>query len=143
MSFEKVPEGFTHTFRASTGLRQYQFVNLASTTSVRIARPTTNGVHIGVLISSGTTGSTGRAGSTDSGSVQTVQFAGIAKVLAGSSAIDAGGYVKASTDGLAAPTTGPTSTSFVGGRALEAVTSTSTSQSVFAVLINHQQGFGA
>lgn len=136
MAFEK-RDGVYHTFTAvSTGLKQYQFVALASTTSSRLINPTTEGLTIGVITSSGTTGSTGKAGSTDSGSAQTVQLSGIGKVIAGTTKIAPGGYVKASTDGLAAQTTGPTSTSYVGGIALQAVASTSTSSEVIAVLLN-------
>ena len=144
MAYEKPVPGGTHTFPATTGLKQYQFVNFASTSgNNRIARPTTNGVNIGVLISSGATGSTGKAGSTDSGSVQTVQLFGIAKVIAGTTTIAAGGFVKAATDGLAAAATGPTSTSYLGGVALEAVASTSTSAQVISVLLNPTIGLPA
>ena len=141
MSFEKVPEGFTHTFRASTGLRQYQFVNITGANN-RLIQPTTNGEAIGVLISSGTTGSTGRAGSTDSGSMQTVQFIGISKVLAGTTSIDASDFIKASTDGRGSTwDLSDGSTDYVVGRALEAVASTTTSATVFTCLINGL-GFG-
>ena len=87
MAYEKPV--LTHTFRASTGLKQYQAVALSGANN-RLINPTTEGNCIGVLVSSGTTGSTGRAGSTDSGSVQTVQLSGIAKVIAGTTTIDAG-----------------------------------------------------
>ena len=143
MAFTK-GDGTYHSFTAvSTGLSQYQFVTFASTSSFRLVNPTTNGVSIGVLVSSGTTGSTGRAGSTDSGSVQTVQLSGITKVIAGTTKIAPGGYVKASTDGLAAQTTGPTSTSYIGGVSLEDVASTSTSAQVISVLLNPTVGFNA
>ena len=143
MAFEK-RDGIFHTFRASTGLKQYQFVNFLSTAgNTRIGMPTTNGVSIGVLVSSGTTGSTGRAGSTDSGSVQTVQLAGISKVLCGTTKVAPGGFVKAATDGRAAQTTGPTSTSYLGGIALEDVASTSTSGQIVPVILNPTVGFNA
>ena len=88
---------FYATFAASTGLSQYQFVALS--TGGRLIDPTTLGDAIGVLVSSGTTGSTGRAGSTNSGSVQTVQLYGIAKVLAASTAITCGNRISAVTTG--------------------------------------------
>jgi hypothetical protein len=132
MAFEKV--GLTHTFQASTGLKQYQFVNITGANN-RLINPTTEGNCIGVLISSGTTGSTGLAGSTDSGSVQTVQLDGIAKLVAGTTTIDAGEWVKAAVDGRAEYSTGATSTSHLAGRSLEAVTSTSTSAQVISVIL--------
>jgi len=138
VAFEKI--GLTHTFQASTGLRQYQLVNITGANN-RLLNPTTEGNCIGVLVSSGTTGSTGRAGSTDSGSVQTVQLSGIAKVIAGTTTIDAGEWLKASTDGRASFSTGPTSTSHLCARALEAVASTSTSaQVISAWLADNVQG---
>lgn len=132
MAYEKIPAGFTHTFPASTGLRQYQLVHITGANN-RLLNPTTEGNCIGVLISSGTTGSTGRVGSTDSGSVQTVQFGGIAKVIAGTTTIDAGDLLKASTDGRASTAS---STSYRFGLALEAVNSTSTSAQVISVLLS-------
>ncbi len=139
MAYEKVPSGFTHTFRASTGLQQYQFVAITGANN-RLITPTTSGTALGVLISSGTTGSTGRAGSTDSGSMQTVQFAGIAKAIAGSSTIAAGNFLKPEIDGLVKGTTGPLSTSYIAAVALEAVDSTSTSAHVVTVLLNYPGG---
>ena len=130
MAFEK--SLFTHTFRASTGLTQYQAVQISGANN-RLIDPTTEGNCIGILVSSGTTGSTGRAGSTDSGSVQTVQLAGIAKVVAGTTTIDAGDLLKASTDGLASTAS---STSYRFGVALGAVDSTSTSAHVISVLLS-------
>lgn len=121
---------FYGTFAASTGLKQYQFVDLNA--AGVLINPTTNGRAIGVLVSSGTTGSTGRAGSTTSGSVQTIQWGGIAKVLSGSSAIPIGAFVKASTDGRAS--TG-TSTNAVNGIFLAAGVSTSTVSEVLSVLL--------
>lgn len=129
MAYEKV--GFTHTFRASTGLTQYQAVAVTGA-NARLIDPTTEGNCIGILISSGTTGSTGRAGSTDSGSMQTVQLSGIAKVVAGTTTIDAGDVLKASTDGLASTAS---STSYRFGIALASVDSTSTSAHVIPVLL--------
>src|SRR3990167_8230560 len=103
-----------HTFRASTGLKQYQAVALTGANN-RLINPTTEGNCIGILVSSGTTGSTGRAGSTDSGSVQTVQLTGIAKVIAGTTTIDASDLIKAATDGRASTSS---STSYRFGLAL-------------------------
>lgn len=120
---------FYSTFPASTGLKQYQAVALNS--NGRLINPTTEGNVIGILASSGTTGSTGRAGSTDSGSVQTVQLAGIAKVLAGTTGVVIGTKLKASTDGRAS--TAASSTSYLFGLALDAVNSTSTSAHVIGV----------
>lgn len=120
----------TTTFLASTGLKQYQFVDLDA--AGVLINPTTNGRAIGVLISSGTTGSTGKAGSTTSGYYHTVQYGGIAKVLSGSSAIPIAGFVKASTDGRAS--TG-TSTNAVNGIFLSAGVSTSTVSEVVHVLL--------
>jgi hypothetical protein len=87
-------------FEASTGLSQYQMVHLS--TAGLLVNPTTLGEIIGVLVSSGTTGSTGLAGVTGSGSVQSVQVYGVAKVLAGSTALAPGNKFAASTvDGSA------------------------------------------
>ena len=137
MAFEKIE--LTHTFPASTGLKQYQFVNITGVNN-RLINPTTEGNCIGVLISEGTTGSTGLAGSTDSGFVRTVQLSGIAKLIAGTTTIDAGEWVKASTDGLASYSTGPTSTSHLAGRALAAVASTSTSAEIIEVWLADNVG---
>lgn len=125
---------FYGTFLASTGLKQYQAVELNS--AGVLINPTTSGRCIGILTSSGTTGSTGRAGSTTSGTVQTVQFYGIAKVLSGSSAIAIGDVVSASTDGrlAAASTNNPL------GRALAAGVSTSTVTEVISVLLLNAAG---
>jgi len=130
MAFEKV--GLTHTFQASTGLRQYQAVALTGANN-RLINPTTEGNCVGILVSSGTTGSTGRAGSTDSGSVQTVQLAGIAKVIAGTTTIVASNLIKAATDGRASTSS---STSYRFGLSLGAVDSTSTSAHVVSVLLS-------
>ena len=130
MAFEKV--GLTHTFQASTGLRQYQAVALTGPNN-RLINPTTEGNCVGILVSSGTTGSTGRAGSTDSGSVQTVQLAGIAKVIAGTTTIVASNLIKAATDGRASTSS---STSYRFGLSLGAVDSTSTSAHVVSVLLS-------
>lgn len=121
---------FTGTFKASTGLKQYQFVALNS--NGRLINPTTEGNGIGILTSSGTTGSTGRAGSTDSGSVQTVQFYGVAKVIAGTTTIDIGDSLKSEADGRASTSS---STSYRFGVALAAVDSTSTSAHVISALL--------
>ena len=124
------------TFPASTGLRQYQAVNITGANK-RLIHPTTEGNCIGILTSSGTTGSTGRAGSTDSGSVQTVAVLGKAKLLAGSTTIDAGDLLKASTDGRGS-TSGSTSYRFA--LALSAVDSTSTSAQIIDVLLSPSYG---
>lgn len=123
-------EGLCLTFRASTGLKQYQAVHV--TTGARLLNPTTEGNCIGILVSSGTTGSTGRAGSTDSGSVQTVQLSGVAKVIAGTTTIDVGDSLKADVDGRASTSS---STSYRFGVALSAVDSTSTSAHIINVLL--------
>ena len=136
MAYEKVPEGLTDTFRASTGLKQYSPVMISGANNLLI-EATTEGNVIGVLISSGTTGSTGRAGSTDSGSVQTVQYGGIAKVIAGTTTIDAGDLVKATTDGRCSTAS---STSYRFGIALGAVSSTSTSAQIIPVLLSPSYG---
>ena len=130
MAYEK--DVFCHSFPASTGLAQYQAVAISGANN-RLIDPTTEGNCIGILVSSGTAGSTGRAGSTDSGSIQTVQLLGIAKVIAGTTTIDAGDILKASTDGLASTSS---STSYRFGVALDAVASTSTSASVISVLLS-------
>src|SRR3990172_9532352 len=132
MAFEK--QSFTHTFRASTGLKQYQAVALTGANN-RLINPTTEGNCIGILTSSGTTGSTGRAGSTDSGSVQEVQFLGISKVLAGTTGIVPGSVLRADTDGRASTSALGTSTSYRFGLALGSVLSTSTSAEVVSVLL--------
>lgn len=120
---------FYGTFPASTGLKQYQAVELNS--AGVLINPTTSGRCIGLLCSSGTTGSTGRAGSNTSGSVQTVQFYGIGKVLSGSSAIAIGDVLSADSDGRAIAA----STNFPLGRALAAGVSTSTVSEVISVLL--------
>ncbi len=122
-------KGFSHTFPASTGLKQYQLVDVNS--NGRVINPTTSGVVIGVLQSSGTTGSTGRAGSTDSGSVQTIGWGSVIKVIAGTTTIDTGDLLKADTDGRASTSS---STSFYFGRALASVNSTSTSAQIITAL---------
>lgn len=126
---------FYLTFPASTGLKQYQAVALNS--NGRLINPTTEGNCIGILVSSGTTGSTGRAGSTDSGSVQTVQILGKSKILAGTTTIDIADLLKADTDGRASTSS---STSYRFGMALNAVDSTSTSAHVIGVLLTPSFG---
>lgn len=88
---------FYGSFPASTGLKQYTFVTLSTNGLLRT--PTTLGDAIGVLVSSGTTGSTW-GGSTGSGPVQTVQFYGIAKLLSADEAIVPGDRISAVTTGL-------------------------------------------
>lgn len=123
---------FYGTFLASTGLKQYQFVNINS--AGVLVNPSTLGGALGVLCSSGTTGSTGRAGSTTSGSYQTVQFYGIAKVVSGSSSIAIGDLVAADSDGFAIVAT--TSNNAM-GTALAAGVSTSTVAELIPVLLQH------
>lgn len=88
---------FYASFPASTGLKQYTFVTLSTNGLLRT--PTTLGDAIGVLVSSGTTGSTW-GGSTANGPVQTVQLYGIAKVLCADEAITPGMRISAVTTGL-------------------------------------------
>lgn len=87
---------FYASFPASTGLKQYTFVTLSTNGVLR--SPTTLGDAIGVLVSSGTTGSTW-GGSTASGPVQTVQLYGIAKLLCADEAITPGMRISAVTTG--------------------------------------------
>ena len=121
---------FSGTFAASTGLKQYQAVAL-NAVGVLI-NPTTEVNRIGILTSSGTTGSTGRAGSTHSGSVQEVQWYGRAKVIAGTTTIDIGDSLKSEADGRASTSS---STSYRFAVALSAVDSTSTSAQVISALL--------
>lgn len=126
---------FYGTFLASTGLKQYQCVGL-NAAGVLINPSSAGAKMLGVLCSSGTTGSTGRAGSTTSGSYQTVQFYGIAKVLSGSSAIAIGDSLAADVDGRAI--VGTTNHHF--GLALAAGVSTSTVSEVIPVLLLNNLG---
>lgn len=87
---------FYASFPATTGLSQYQFVMLS--TNGLLIDPTTLGNAIGVLVSSGTTGSTW-GGSTANGPVQTVQLYGIAKLMTSSTAITPGTLISAVTTG--------------------------------------------
>lgn len=120
-----------YTFLASTGLKQYQFVELNS--AGVLINPTTAGPGVlGVLVSSGSTGSTGVAGSTTSGRYQSVQCYGIAKILSGSSSIATADLITAATDGRAKVAT---STDYVQGIALTAGVSTSTVSEVISVLL--------
>jgi hypothetical protein len=121
------------TFLASTGLKRYTFVDINS--AGVLVKPVTGAFKaIGVLCSSGTTGSTGRAGSTTSGTYQTVQFYGIAKVVSGSSSIAIGDVIKAATDGRA-EIASTNSTHYCMGRALAAGASTSTTAEIIPVLL--------
>jgi len=86
MAYE-VPVG-TATFPATTGLSQYRFVFINS--SGKLTKPSSNGRVLGVLVSSGTTGTNGAK-------AQTVQLYGIAKVVSGSTAIAVGDTIGAST----------------------------------------------
>lgn len=99
MAYEKIGETDTFPF-GSTGLRQYRFVRL-STAGITAPTGSTVGLSVlGVLISSGTTGSTDA-----SGKVGTVQLTGIAKVEASASTLSVGDVVSASTIGQAQPAT--------------------------------------
>lgn len=117
------------SFAASTGLLQYQGVALS--TNGLLINPTTSGAIIGVLVSGGTTGST-------SAGAQTVQFGGIAKVLAGATAIDYMSALTFDTDGRAIAGT----TNYQTAIALGDVTSTSTSAQVIPALILPHAGVG-
>lgn len=114
---------FYGTFLCSTGIKQYSFVDITSTGSgtskvAKLIIPTTEGACIGVMVSSGTTGSTVRK-------PQTVQFLGIAKVRSGSTAIVVGDWVKASTAGRALRAAkGSASTSYLVGTAVSPPLST-------------------
>lgn len=131
MAYE-IPVGPFITVPASTGLKQYTFVDLSTSASalggVVLSKPTALGKCIGVLVSSGTTGSA-RANQQ-----QSVQCYGIAKVLGGSNAIKAGSVIFAATDGRAELGT-TNSTKYVVGRAFGK--STSTSAQVVPVLLLH------
>ena len=97
-----------------------------------LINPTTSGRIIGVITSAGTTGSTDAP-------AQTVQFGGIAKVLAGSTATDFGSALTCDTDGrfIAGTTNFQTAISF------GEVTSTSTSAEIVSALIFPHAGAGA
>lgn len=114
------------TIQASTGLKQYQGVDINS--AGLLINPTTSGRVIGVITSSGSTGSV-RA------SFQTIQIMGVAKVISGSSAIAIGDGITFDIDGRAIVGT----TNFQSGRALAAGASTSTTSEVIPVLL---AGFG-
>ena len=118
------------TFQSSTGLKQYQGVDINS--SGLLINPTTSGRVIGVLQSSGSTSST-------RDSWQTVQVLGVSKCLAGSTAIAIGDGVTFDTDGRVIAGT----TNFQCGIALANVTSTSTSAEVIPVLLGRMAGAGA
>ena len=112
------------SFEASTGLTSNQFVRL--TTNAILANPTAGDHILGVLVSSGTTGST------VTGDWHSVQVMGVAKVrcATGSTGISANTLVVTSSKGRAAPTTAG---DFYVGLALEDVSST---KSVISVLLN-------
>lgn len=85
------------TLPATTGLVQYQLVNINS--AGKIATPTLGARVVGVLVSSGTNGSTeDRYG--------TVQINGVSKVLAAATTATAGETLSASAIGYAKATTG-------------------------------------
>lgn len=113
-------------FEASTGLKQYTFVALGS--GGKLVAPSTLGHAIGVLVSSGTTGST------RDDLVQSVQVYGVAKVISGSSSIAIGDIVAADADGFAIVAT---TANFGMGTALAAGVSTSTVGEIIPVLLQH------
>lgn len=84
-----------YTLPASTGLSQFRFVTV--NTSGNLAYPAAGAPVIGVLVSSGTTGST------DDRQVGTVQSIGVAKVTAIASTLAVGDTVAASSIGRAVP----------------------------------------
>lgn len=110
------------TFNASTGQQQYSVVALS--TGQLLSRPTAGGRVLGVLVSSGTTGSTRETN-------QAVQVAGVAKcrVSTASTGIAAGQWVTPTTGGTVTPTS---AADYTFGMALEGVGSTGT---VIPVLI--------
>lgn len=117
------------SFDSSTGLKQYQGVSMS--TNGLLINPTTNGAILGILISGGSTGST-------RDSVQTVQFGGVAKVLAGATGLDYMSAITFDTDGRAIAGT----TNYQTAIALGEVTSTSTSSEVIPALILPHIGVG-
>lgn len=88
-----IPVGPYMTFPASTGLSQYMFVDIDTTG--KLIKPPTSGRAIGVLVSSGTTGSN-RARQQ-----QSVQVYGMAKVQVQSTGITWGTTITATTLGKA------------------------------------------
>jgi len=82
--------GPTFTLPASTGLEQYQAVGMSGES---VAAPSVDSPIVGVIVSSGTTGST------RSGQYVTVQHSGVAIVKATASTLAAGDNVAASTAG--------------------------------------------
>lgn len=120
MAYEN-PQG-PLTIQASTGLKQYQGVDINS--SGLLINPTTSGRVIGVITSSGSDGST-------RDSFQTVQIMGVAKVISGSSSIAIGDEITFDTDGRAIVGT----TNYKAGRALAAGASTSTTSEIIPVLL--------
>ena len=111
------------TIQASTGLKQYQGVDLNS--AGLLINPTTSGRVIGVITSSGSTNST-------RDTFQTVQILGVAKCISGSSSIAIGDAVTFDTDGRVVVGT----TNFQSGRALAAGASTSTTSEIIPVLLS-------
>lgn len=83
------------TVPASTGLKQYRFVNLSTAAATQgwAVKPAAGAAALGVITSAGTTGST-----VDPGYV-TVQIDGVAKVEAASGTLAAGDLVAATTLG--------------------------------------------
>lgn len=119
------------TFQASTGLKQYQGVDINS--SGLLINPTTSGRVIGILVSSGTTGST------EDTTYHTVQIIGVAKVLSASTAIAIGDAVTFNTAGRVVAGT----TNIQAGIALGAAVSTSDVAEVIPVLLGRNAGAGA
>lgn len=101
MAYEKVEQTITLDI-VSTGVRQFRFVTHDSTSGVDLPNASTVGAPVtGVLISSGTTGSTDA-----SRSYGVVQTAGVAKVEAeASTKLVLGALVSASSVGRAQPAT--------------------------------------
>jgi hypothetical protein len=95
MAYEKIGETDSFPF-ASTGIRQYRFVNISTSGLVLPNASTVGQSVLGVLISSGSNGSTEQLGK-----YGTVQFTGIAKVEAEASTLVTGQLVSASSVGRA------------------------------------------
>jgi predicted aconitase with swiveling domain len=118
MAYEKIGTSVTDTLPlASSGLRQYRFVTYDSTAGVDYPNASTVGQPVtGVIISSGSTGST-----YGSPVYATIQMSGIAKVEAeASTGLVTGALVSASTVGRAQPATN--AGDFVVGRVISGST---------------------
>jgi hypothetical protein len=84
------------TLPATTGLVQYQFVTVNS--AGKAARPAAGARVLGVLVSSGTNGST-------EDRYATIQLTGVSKAIAKGSTLGVGDTVSASSIGYAKPST--------------------------------------